>query len=59
MVVNRLSKVALFIYFASYLTLVYICEIVRLHGVPKTITSDRDAKFVSEFWESLQSALGT
>ena len=27
--------------------------------VPKTIVSDRDAKFVSKFWESLQSALGT
>jgi hypothetical protein len=63
-VVDRLSKVAHFIPIrttdsASDLAPVYVREIVRLHGVPKTITSDRDAKFVSKFWESLQSALGT
>ena len=34
-------------------------EVVRLHGVPRTIVSDRDAKFVSKLWDSLQKALGT
>ena len=30
-----------------------------MHGVPHTIVSDRDAKFVSKLWDSLQKALGT
>ena len=38
---------------------IYMREIVRLHGVPHTIVSDRDAKFVSKLWDSLQKALGT
>jgi hypothetical protein len=38
---------------------VYLDQIVRLHGIPKTIISDRGAPFVARFWEQLQSALGT
>lgn len=37
----------------------YIQEIVRLHGVPISIVSDRDPRFTSKFWQSLQKALGT
>ncbi|CAJ2638266.1 unnamed protein product [Trifolium pratense] len=33
--------------------------IVRLHGIPTSIISDRDPRFTSRFWESLQEALGT
>ncbi|XP_027931374.1 uncharacterized protein LOC114187341 [Vigna unguiculata] len=37
----------------------YIREVVRLHVVPDTIISDRDLRFTSRFWQSLQAALGT
>ena len=64
MVVDRLTKSAHFIpvkskHTASYLASLYIREVVRLHGVPSSIMSDRDPLFTSEFWRSLQEALGT
>jgi hypothetical protein len=63
-VVDRLTKSAHFIpmkttNLALDLVPLYMKEVVRLHGVPKSIFSDRDSKFVSKFWESLHSALGT
>jgi transposase InsO family protein len=38
---------------------IYLDQIIRLHGVPKTIISDRGAPFIARFWEQLQYALGT
>ena len=32
---------------------------MRLHGVPVLIVSDRDPRFTSRFWPSLEAALGT
>nr|XP_004513853.1 uncharacterized protein LOC101508632 [Cicer arietinum] len=37
----------------------FIKEIVRLHGVPFSIISDRDPKFTSMFWKAFQKSLGT
>lgn len=37
----------------------FISEIVRLHGVPRTITSDRDKVFQNRFWKELLSRSGT
>jgi hypothetical protein len=34
-------------------------HIFKLHGLPKSIVSDRDAKFTSRFWQSLFNTLGT
>jgi hypothetical protein len=37
----------------------YLTKIVCLHGVPKTIVSDRGPQFTAHFWESLHNAMGT
>ncbi|KAI3808117.1 hypothetical protein L1987_24060 [Smallanthus sonchifolius] len=41
------------------LTRIYLNEVVSRHGVPISIISDRDARFISRFWQSLHKALGT
>ncbi|GJW99582.1 putative reverse transcriptase domain-containing protein [Tanacetum coccineum] len=41
------------------LTRQYLKEVVSKHGVPVSIISDRDGKFMSQFWKSLNKALGT
>ncbi|GJZ20411.1 putative reverse transcriptase domain-containing protein [Tanacetum coccineum] len=41
------------------LTRLYLKEVVTRHGVPVSIISDRDGRFASQFWQSLQNALGT
>ncbi|KAA0057668.1 pol protein [Cucumis melo var. makuwa] len=63
-VVDRLTKSAHFVpgkstYTASKWARLYMSEIVRLHGVPVSIVSDRDARFTSKFWKGLQTAMGT
>ncbi len=63
-ILDRLTKSAHFLpvrmdYSLKRLARLYIDEIVRLHGVPVSIVSDRDPRFTSRFWGSLQKALGT
>lgn len=63
-VIDRLTKVAHFIpgnltYGALEIAHEFIKEIFRLHGAPKKIISDRDARITSRFWQTLFSALGT
>ena len=63
-VVDRLSKSAHFIPVQSiYKTIqivdIFMKEIFRLHGIPKTVISDRDVEFTSAFWKTLFFGLGT
>jgi len=37
----------------------YLNELVKLHGVPLSIISDRGTQFTSQFWKSFQKGLGT
>ena len=62
-IVDRLTKSAHFLGMKTTnttktLSQLYIREIVRLHGVPLSIVSDRDSRFVARFWQSLQQAMG-
>ncbi|WVZ75997.1 hypothetical protein U9M48_024004 [Paspalum notatum var. saurae] len=63
-IIDRLTKSAHFIpvktiYHAKTYAELYIARIVSLHGVPRSVTSDRGSLFVSHFWKHLQTALGT
>ncbi|GJR22033.1 hypothetical protein Tco_0970560 [Tanacetum coccineum] len=63
-IVDRLTKSAHFIlmnekYKMEKLTRLYLKEIVCRHGVPVSIILDRDPRFASRFWRSLQKSLGT
>ena len=61
---ERLTKSTHFIHVRSNRTVnllakLFVKEIIKLHGVPTSIVSDRDPLFASGFWKSLQKALGT
>ena len=63
-IVDRLTKTAHFILVHTTYTVkkyaeMYLDRIICLHGVPKTIISDRGTQFVALFWEQLQASLGT
>ncbi|GKB55229.1 hypothetical protein Tco_0905982 [Tanacetum coccineum] len=63
-VVDRLTKSTYFLalredYSMEKLARLYIDKIVARHGVPVSIISDRDGRFTSCFWKTLQKALGT
>jgi hypothetical protein len=63
-IVDRLTKTAHFLpvhttHKAEKYAEIYIDQIVCLHGIPRTIVSDRGALFVARFWEQLQKSLGT
>lgn len=63
-VIDRFSKMANFIACkqtedAASVAHFFFREIVRLHNAPKTITYDRDVKFISKFWQHLWDKFGT
>ncbi|GJS77829.1 reverse transcriptase domain-containing protein [Tanacetum coccineum] len=63
-IVDRLTKSAHFLairedYSTEKLAKIYIDEIVARHGVPVSIISDRDGRFTSRCWQTVQKALGT
>ena len=63
-IVDRLTKSAQFLAVRMTFALerfcrLYIREIVRLHGVPVFIVSDRDPRFKAHFWKSFRKAMGT
>ena len=63
-IVDRLTKSAHFLPVnvedsLEKLAKLYVHEVVSLHGVPVSIVSDRDSRFTSRFWPSLQTALET
>nr|GEZ90674.1 hypothetical protein [Tanacetum cinerariifolium] len=63
-IVDRLTKSTHFLpmhedYKIDRLARLYLNEIVSRHGVPIFIISDRDRRFTSRFWQSMQEALGT
>ncbi|WMV24600.1 hypothetical protein MTR67_017985 [Solanum verrucosum] len=64
MVVDQMTKLAHFLpikvsHSADDYAKLYLTEMVRLHGEPFSIISDRGTQFTSQFWKSFQKGLGT
>ena len=64
LIVDQLTKSALLLAVQMTFTLerfcrLYMQEIIRLHGVPVSIVSNRDPRFTAHFWKSFQKAMGT
>ncbi|GKD76219.1 reverse transcriptase domain-containing protein [Tanacetum coccineum] len=63
-IVDRLTKYTIFVLMRETdpmenLARMYLKEVVTRHGIPVSIICDRDPRFASNFWRSLQKALGT
>jgi hypothetical protein len=63
-VVDRLTKYSHFLalshpYTARTVAAIFIAQIVRLHGIPKSMVSNWDRVFVSTFWKELFKLQGT
>ncbi|GJW74159.1 putative reverse transcriptase domain-containing protein [Tanacetum coccineum] len=63
-IVNQLTKSVIFVPIGETdpmekLTRMYLKEVVMRHGIPVSVICDRDPRFTSNFWRSLQKALGT
>ncbi|GJY38504.1 putative reverse transcriptase domain-containing protein [Tanacetum coccineum] len=63
-IVDRLTKSAIFVPMRETdplkkLARMYLKEVVTRHGIPVSIICDREPRFASHFWRSLQKALGT
>ena len=63
-IVDKLTKYAIMVpfkesYKADQLAFVLLDRLIRDHGIPKSITSDRDKLFTSNYWRTLVAAIGT
>ena len=63
-IVDRLTKYAIILpfkekYNAEQLVFLLLDRLIRDHGIPKSITSDRDKLFTSNYWKTLLGMIGT
>ena len=63
-IINKLTKYVHFILYresfkAKKITWIVLNRIIWHHGIPESITSDRDRIFTSKFWRTLMAEIGT